>query len=272
MSDSGFVLDDSKVRTPEAIKRHVEELDEMCVDFIAKEDVCRAVKELKFKIADVLEGDAVSTLLVLTELERVFACCEEDMNKFLDKVISIADKGAEFTLNVGGELYKLLFGDSETKGILKMLLDLPGTITKNLGINLNIQEPEGMIAKAILVLASAKVGGPLLAGAVTAAILAQEGRQAALTPGAPGYQTRDEIGRGSLADLGRILDNVVTLITGRDKPLHPGYGSLPGETEPFQGIGSRGLGYGMFTVVLENKTGTPMNATSANNNLQLNLV
>jgi len=179
----------------------------------------------------------------------------EDMKSFVESMVGLADKTIEFALNIGGNLKDILFGSSESKGIIQALLDLPETVTKIFGIETNITEPEGLIAKAILVLMAAKVGGPLLAGAMTGAILAQEGYQATLTPGTSGYKSREDI--GLMSDLGRILDNVVTLMTGRDKPLHPGYGSMEGwgETGGYTG-GAQNL-----TIIVEDKTSTGVTTT-----------
>jgi len=194
--------------------------------------------------------------------EFVKTISQDDMTSFIEKLLDLADKGAEFTLNVGGKLHDILFGDEETKGILKALLDLPGTVTKTLGINTTINEPEGIIAKSILALAAFKFGGPLLGGLVTSAIIGQGMQSAVGTPGTPGYKSREDV--GNIGELGRILDNIVTLVTGRDKPLHPGFGSVEGE--------KYNKNTGTFTVILENRTGTQMNASSYDPTIGVTLV
>jgi len=176
----------------------------------------------------------------------------EDMKSFVESMVGLADKTIEFALNIGGNLKDILFGSSESKGIIQALLDLPETVTKIFGIETDITEPEGVIAKTILALAAFKFGGPLLGGLVTSAIIGQT-FQTKYGPPSPkaNLEFGMDLARSTTPMFGMAFKGVEMLDYILDKLGSRNYGS-----ETTQG------GAQPFTIVLENKTGSDMSATS----------
>lgn len=104
--------------------------------------------------------------------EFVDSISKEDMRKFIDWTTKWATKTLDFALEIGGNLWDILAGTDEKKGLIRQFLDLGETVTKTLKIDLMSPGAIDAISKALIAVAAWKMGGPILGLPVTAALLA----------------------------------------------------------------------------------------------------